>query len=496
MSALSKRTPDAMVVDAEWFEDAPDMLDEFLSLDLEEFNMSVAPPRRHIPLEEETQEIPEPSGAFAAKPPPFDPIRHRKWTAKDPSWRENLRVKTNGKGVSTLCADMINLLSLLRNLPTVAPHLRLNALSKRKEWKGKELRDDHFVEINELIAQAIGITFDVGLTRVCTLKVAAETEYHPVRTYLRAAKRNWDGVPRIQYILGDWLGVPENRLYQRILRNWFISCVARAMEPGCKVDTALVFTGVEGLKKSTLFSIMGGEWFGDTKMDINNKDAYLQLHSHWIYEWSELNAVHRNRTPEDVKAFLSSARDSFRAPYDASVQSHPRSNVFVGTSNHGEFLTSKTGNRRFWVIPVRKDIPEEQARAWRDQLWGEAVAAYLAGEKWYFTREEETENAKNNEKFEVNDVWQILVEEWLHKHKQPVYAEALLQFHLSIPPERMSEVNANRIGECIKRAGWVSLDRLSCAFGRPKVWVPADSVWLDKRKAVGFLNQMYTATKR
>ena len=67
--------------------------------------------------------------------------------------------------------------------------------------------------------------------------------------------------------------------------------------------------------------------------------------------------------------------------------SWPRTCVFVGTTNRSDYLQDETGNRRFLPLRLTKEIPQGTAAGVRDQFWAEAVAAYKAGEAWWFKGE-------------------------------------------------------------------------------------------------------------
>jgi predicted P-loop ATPase len=59
--------------------------------------------------------------------------------------------------------------------------------------------------------------------------------------------------------------------------------------------------------------------------------------------------------------------------------------VFIGTTNKEQFLTDKTGNRRFYPVKVQQtgyDLfdHEEEIKAYIQQCWAEAKALYDRGE--------------------------------------------------------------------------------------------------------------------
>jgi len=250
---------------------------------------------------------------------------------------------------------------------------------------------------------------------------------NPVTEYLDALE--WDGTPR----LNEWLfhvvyapaaavgcPIPSNfaSYAETISRKWAISLVARAYNPGCKVDTVLGITGRQGFRKSTMFR----EWcpmpdlFVDTPLDMSSKDKYLTLARAWIYEDAEMASGTRAQE-EAKKAFLSSKADTFRSPYSRTMQTVPRHTVIVATSNEDDVLKDKTGSRRYWLVeaPSFKNLPDSHPdqpcadidwlTANRDQLLAEAVVAFKAGEEWWLTAEEDAQRADVNDRFTHRSVW-------------------------------------------------------------------------------------------
>jgi len=225
--------------------------------------------------------------------------------------------------------------------------------------------------------------------RDATVVVFTKHRKHPVRDYLKALK--WDGVPRLDKLIIDYVGAEDNELTRLMTRKHFTAAVARVMNPGCKYDYCLIMTGPEGIGKSTLLNIMGGEYFSDSVVTMEGKQAMEQLRNVWIAELPELTSVKRSDV-ETVKAFITRRDDRYRAAYAQLTESHLRQCVFCGTTNETFFLKGDTGNRRFWVIKVdgtlrKKGLTELQND--RDQLWAEAVQRWRDGEKLYLDSENE-----------------------------------------------------------------------------------------------------------
>lgn len=213
--------------------------------------------------------------------------------------------------------------------------------------------------------------------------------YHPVREYLNGLV--WDGTPRLDRLLVDHGGADDNPFVRAAVARTLIAAVARAMKPGCKVDTALILESTQGFKKSTLFSALAvnPEYFSDATGHIGEKTSAEMACSHWIIEMAELAGLTKGDLNQ-VKAFLSRQFDKYRPAYGRRVVDYPRQCIMVGTVNPetSGYLKDLTGNRRFWIVRVGK-IDWLWIHEWRDQLWAEAKARYDAGERWWFDDEKE-----------------------------------------------------------------------------------------------------------
>lgn len=198
--------------------------------------------------------------------------------------------------------------------------------------------------------------------------------------------------------------------------KWLISAVARALCPGCKVDTVLVLEGAQGRKKSTAFRVIGGEWFFDDQLDLNSKDALQQISSAWIFELAELASLTRSATGTQ-KAFLSKQSDFFRAPYAKVPLKVARRAVFGATMNPEsdgsvDYLKDTTGNRRWWPARVTSDADLGRLKDDRDQLLAEAVHRFRRGERWWFTRQEQVVADRAAAQRVEHDEWEGILKDW------------------------------------------------------------------------------------
>lgn len=366
------------------------------------------------------------------------------------AWMVELRRTPKGD----LKCTFANLVLILSKDAKYAGALRLD------EMRGVVMLGD--AELTDATVSLIRVDFekrysiqpgDAEMARAVQL-VASSNAFHSVRDYLKQLQ--WDGVKRLDGVSADVLlargeSEEELALSSLLVRRWFICLVARALVPGCKVDTALILEGAQGAGKSSFFRIIAGEWFSDTEMALD-KDAMLQLRAAWIYEWAELENVTSRQSVSRVKAFLTSTEDRFRPPFGRTPVTVKRSGVIVGTTNTQDFLHDPSGSRRFWVIPVGA-IDVARLRQWREQLLAEAVVAFLTGERHWLSEDEEARRELLAMRFVEVDPWEERVLEFAAAQDLVRVADVLLQ-GLSVPMDRISKREQMRVAAILRRAGY------------------------------------------
>ena len=218
--------------------------------------------------------------------------------------------------------------------------------------------------------------------------VSAQNRINDVKHYLQELK--WDGKPRVDTLLSDYLGADDTPYTRAVMRKSLCAAVARAVIGGVKYDYMPIFTGPQGIGKSTFLAILGKQWFSDSLTTFEGKEAAELIQGTWINEVGELSAFTKQET-QVIKQFLSKTEDIYRAAYGRRTDKYPRRCVFFGTSNDSEFLKDMTGNRRFWPVDVGvnpakksvwKELPQEV-----DQIWAEAYMYWAVGEELYMPKE-------------------------------------------------------------------------------------------------------------
>lgn len=304
-------------------------------------------------------------------------------------WRAKLRFTDRG----ALAQTIENTVLILRNDKNLGGCLAYNemdhntvtlrSLPWRKVDGPSQWTDADDAALRYYLERHYGLT---GKDRIfdAVNVVAQSANYHPVRDYLDGC--TWDGVPRVETLLIDYLGAEDNEYTRAITRKTLAAAVARIYRPGIKFDYMLTLRGRQGIGKSALIAKLGGEWFSDTFTTMQGKDAYEQVQGVWIMEVGELAGM-RKAEAETIKLYISKQVDRFRPAYGRRLQEFPRQCIFIGTTNEAQFLRDTTGNRRFWVVDTPNDpaldIWETLTPDTVRQVWAEAVELYKAGEPLY-----------------------------------------------------------------------------------------------------------------
>ncbi len=327
-----------------------------------------------------------------------------------------------------------------------------------------------------------------GLVSRAIPVIAQNNPFHPVRDYLDTLR--CDGEARIERAVAEAFGAEPTPLNAALIRKWFVGAVARAHEPGCKLDTMLVLEGDQGAGKSTALRILAGdEFFVDTPIDVRSKDGYSKLRGKWIVEWQELESI-RRADQSAVKAFLSSSTDRYRQSYARNDHDYPRACVFAGTTNHAEFLSDETGDRRYWPVKVG-EINLGLLREWRDQLWAEATQMYLEGKAsgvdclWHLDDAEKALLEAVHAQHRVIDAWADPILSWMDRPVRMTFGDADAP---KVATEFVVRTTANvlryalekrdvgswrpqdehRVAKILRQAGWRQDPN-----ARPRVWVKA-----------------------
>ena len=284
-----------------------------------------------------------------------------------------------------------NCLTVFQNDPVLQGAVRYNILTERIDivkplWWSKQTATLTDTDLNYLmlyLEDKYSLTSEKKIQKALSI-IADSNKYHPIRDYLNGLE--WDGTERIRYALPRFLGAEESEYTYQALRLFMLGAISRVFKPGCKFEVMLCLVGGQGAGKSTFFRLLAvkDEWFSDDLKKIDDDNVYRKMQGHWIIEMSEMIATANAKSIEDIKSFISRAKETYKVPYETHPADRLRQCVFGGSSNTMDFLPlDRSGNRRFLPIMVHPEnaevhILEDEAasRAFIDMMWAEAMFIY------------------------------------------------------------------------------------------------------------------------
>lgn len=378
----------------------------------------------------------------------------------DRNWRSRLNMSGEGDSARPE-AIFLNCLIALRYAPEWNGVLVFNEFSHRlyinnkPPWGGRGNRewgenDDR--KVCEWL-QMQGIRISIPTASDAVLTIANENSFNPLIEYL--ANLEWDGTPRVDMWLPDYMGVQKSDYSTAVGRAWLISAVARAFRPGCKVDHVLVFEGPQGTYKSSAIESLAGSdfWTDQIPEDLSSKDASVLCSGVWIVEFPEFETiVSRPSKVQTVKAYLTRSDDRYRPHYAKHPTRVLRQCVFAASTNKKDYLIDETGGRRFWPVKcgyidlfgIRRD---------RDQIWAEAIQLYYQGEKWWLDSDLEKKAALEQSNRFVTHPWQELIEKHLQGKYDTCNSE-ILDKCLHKSGELRTRADQMDVTKCLTALGW------------------------------------------
>ena len=280
-----------------------------------------------------------------------------------------------------------NFLEIFRNDPHY-DNIRFNLMSNRAEFydessaKWETWSDTEDAKSRHYCESAHGL-YQESRHRDAMLIFWRDRQMNPVTDMLNSLPP-WDGVERCKYFLQRWLAADDSDFTRITGQILFDGAVSRAFIPGVKFDLVPVFIGeAAGEGKSTLIRwlALDDTFYGEIDdLDRDSKRNVEALSGKWIVELGEYLMRDAEKAKSSTKAFLTAVQDTYRKPYGIHTDILKRRNIFIASTNHREFLTDATGNRRWLPIITHSDgslvSQEEEVKAEIRLCYAEAVARY------------------------------------------------------------------------------------------------------------------------
>lgn len=386
----------------------------------------------------------------------------------DDEWPEKLSKNTTKTGEKTIKACLQNAILILNYFDPLVGAIRYCTF-KRRKMKTKALPffvsqqeewcDNDTSSLRAWLHSAFAINLSVETVTAAVELVAHRNAYDGLTERIDAMQ--WDGITRVNTMLKTYFGAEDTPLNRIFSRRFLITLMARAYEPGCKVDTMLVLRGKQGAKKSSgLRALVGEEYFTDDPIDFGSKEGMQAIAETWLHEIPELDSMKRSEATM-TKAYLSKCVDRFRLPYGREPVTRPRRCVFAGTTNEDIWGDDSTGARRFWPVRCLRPVDIEGLQRDRELILAEARELYRAGEKYWIDESEQmaAEARKVQAATQHEHPWAEMVQAYLsnlsdYEKTQGLSHVSILTDAIGIEKDKIRKGDTMQLAKVMQSLGW------------------------------------------
>ena len=345
---------------------------------------------------------------------------------------------------------------------------RYNVLSEINEFrpKGEDLLTFRILGKRELNAlcmeiQSAGIPcWDRDVARY--IHSTLVEDYHPFSLYIQELPK-WDGEDRLTDLAQR---VSTEAYWVKHFHRWMLALMAQWMGKNTTYANCvapLLVSEEQGWLKSTFCKSLLPEplqaYYTD-QIDLSaNGRLEGKLAVMGLINLDEFDRL-SSRAMAKLKNLMQLSSLNIRKSYQKNYSQLPRIASFIGTSNRKDLLDDPTGSRRFLCVEVEHRIDCTDIDL--SQIYAQLKAELEAGERYWFTSEEEQEIQFHNEAF-----YQVHPEEELFRNhfRVPSEGEMCEMFSLSEILEALKEKH----GSLLRNVSMVKFGNALVASGVERV---------------------------
>ena len=345
---------------------------------------------------------------------------------------------------------------------------RYNLLSETNEFRPREENAATFRVLGKrdlnaicMEVQSAGIMcWDRDLARYVHSTLVES--YHPFELYLQELPA-WDGIDRLVNLAKR---VSSDEYWVKYFHRWMLALVAQWLGKNTVFANGvapLLISEEQGWLKSTFCKSLMPEalqgYYTDqvdlsTSGSLEKKLAVMGLIN--LDEFDRLSP----RSMAKLKNLMQLSSLNMRQAYKNNYSQLPRIASFIGTSNRKDLLDDPTGSRRFLCVEVERRI--DCSNIDLTQVYAQLKSELEAGERYWFTSEEEQEIQRHNEAF-----YQLHPEEELFRNhfRTPSLDEAYEMLSLSDILETLKQKH----GSLMRQVSMVKFGNALVASGVERV---------------------------
>jgi predicted P-loop ATPase len=280
-----------------------------------------------------------------------------------------------------------------------------------------KVEENIFTPINEKRRDALTVELnknDIDINPI-NLKTILNSdfviEYNPFKSYFESLKLKWDGKDHVKK-LASTVKTDNDEFWLWGFRIWLRATVASVLEEGKYNEQILIFTGEQGVGKTTWLRKLLPEklkgYMYNGVVRPGDKDSEIHLAQNFLVVLDELTSFNK-KTEQALKAMISNPMLKTRLAYRADHSEYSRVASLVGSTNDKQFLNDQSGNRRYFINNVLGVDRMMLDKIDFDQVYAQAMEEYLNNKQYFFDEAGNTKLNEQNAQFQKYSVLQKLL---------------------------------------------------------------------------------------
>lgn len=292
-------------------------------------------------------------------------------------------------------------------------NFRFNEVTGKLEYKQhaepfyKAMND--FAE-NSMYRELLLANIKVGISKLRSILCSDFCKrYDPFLDYFNALPK-WDNETDYIEQLANTIKTTNDEFWKMCFKRWLVAMVGTAIDPKTINHTVIVFSGKQGIGKTTwminLVPKQLKDYLFSGTINPDNKDTLIQLAECMLINLDELENLNKSEIGS-LKEIITKTHIRLRKAYGHNNETFFRRASFCGSVNTIHFLNDTTGSRRFLCFEVLEIDYEHSIDI--NNVLAQALHLFKTGYKHYFSKEEIATITANNEQYQVKTVEEELL---------------------------------------------------------------------------------------
>lgn len=235
-------------------------------------------------------------------------------------------------------------------------------------------------------------------TLLMILKSDYVPQFDPFLNYLNNLP-DWDGTDYVaQLALSVKTTQPQH--FTKCLTKWMVALVASLIDEKVVNQTAIIFSGAQGIGKTswfhTILPLEFQEFIHEGYLQTKDKETNVKISECVLILMDELENM-SDKSSDGIKQLMTQKGTNMRRAYTTISQYYRKRASFAGTVNKKHFLKDLTGNRRFLCFEVESINLQHNIPL--NQLFAQLLHLFKSGFQFWFDENEIKELDSLNAEF-------------------------------------------------------------------------------------------------